>query len=233
MQRADAEGVVLTTGWLSQQPSHVQTAIVRAARLVSFDRGDYILRAGEPPGDLHGVAAGSAGAYIVTRHRGPDLIHIVRTGFWIGGLSLFTGIPRGMSFKALEASVALHLPSGTVRNLIVAEPDIARAIGLIGVEGVQLLEEIASDLLIQRAEHRIAKVLLRVTLGGAGAVLDDAGGFRLTQTQLGEMANASRVMVNRVLSKLAAKGWIALGYNRISIVNRSAVLGLARASERA
>lgn len=72
---------------------------------------------------------------------------------------------------------------------------------------------------IAAGARRIVAVLLRVT-GVLGAIpADRPGGVLLTQHDLGEMANASRHHVNRVLGMLAREGWIATRYNRIRLLD--------------
>jgi CRP-like cAMP-binding protein len=51
----------------------------------------------------------------------------------------------------------------------------------------------------------------------------------LTQSQLGEMANAERQVVNRALKRLEAKGWISVSYGRIEIRDAASLGTFARA----
>jgi CRP-like cAMP-binding protein len=50
----------------------------------------------------------------------------------------------------------------------------------------------------------------------------------LTQSQLGEMGNAERQVVNRALKRLETKGWIRVSYGRIEILDAVAPGTFAR-----
>jgi CRP-like cAMP-binding protein len=76
----------------------------------------------------------------------------------------------------------------------------------------------ARDLLIPDSSRRLAAVLLRVTAMGE-AEPGNRDGYMMTQTELGEMANASRNQVNRVLGTLRRAGLVAVGYNRIRLLD--------------
>jgi CRP/FNR family cyclic AMP-dependent transcriptional regulator len=88
-----------------------------------------------------------------------------------------------------------------------------------------------SDLLIPQADRRIAATLLRLTRADEDERPEDPRGFRLRQAELGEMANASRQIVNRALSRFAGSGWIALGYQRIAVLDPAALAAFANAAE--
>jgi CRP-like cAMP-binding protein len=60
---------------------------------------------------------------------------------------------------------------------------------------------------------------------------DDPRGFFLTQAVLGEMANASRHHVNRVLGDFEREGWIAKSYNHIRVLDADALADFAFAEE--
>ena len=89
---------------------------------------------------------------------------------------------------------------------------------------------VISDLLIAKAPRRVAAVLMRAT--GYGEVeAEHADGFVLTQTQLAQMANCSRHVVNRTFEQLEDEGWIAARYNRVRVLDEKALTDFAYAVE--
>ena len=102
------------------------------------------------------------------------------------------------------------------------------SLGALSIANLDLAITTVRDLLLSRGDQRIAATLLRVT---SDAEPDAPNGYRLTQSELGEMSNTSRQLVNRCLAAFERMGWIKQGYNRISIRNAAALQGFARGSE--
>jgi CRP-like cAMP-binding protein len=78
-----------------------------------------------------------------------------------------------------------------------------------------------SDLMIAQPERRIAAVLLR----SAGARHDPL--VRVSQADLGQMANASRKLVSKALHQFGQSGWVETGYNAIKICDAQALKDFA------
>jgi CRP/FNR family transcriptional regulator, cyclic AMP receptor protein len=224
---AQLERVALSRGWLSGQPSDFQSRILGAARPLEFSKGESLFHAGDAQGGIYGVARGGIGISIPMRDGTMALAHIARAGVWFGHGPLFSRRPRTLSFAATEPSVALYLSLADIDRIAADSPAHARSVGAVADFGSAIAMAVVPDLLIRRAERRIAAVLLRVTTTAEGLSPDDPEGFHLTQSQLGEMANASRDVVNRTLTLLASKGWLDVGYGRILIFDREGLSAFA------
>lgn len=217
MDRAAAECVVLSRGWLAEQAPAFRGALLARAELVTFRKGDIVFQAGDPPGGLYGVAEGSFGVYVVTPHTGPDLSLLLHPGWWYGEGPTLGSASRNATVRAMEPSAALHLPLDLARSLVRSDPEAARSVGLLGQASMRLAIANIADLMIRRADRRVGAVLLRASGALEDSVLRRTGEICLTQTQLAQMANASRDLVNRTLGQFEAAGWVRLGYNRIAI----------------
>ncbi|MBS0644585.1 MAG: Crp/Fnr family transcriptional regulator [Acetobacteraceae bacterium] len=228
MDRAAAERALRAKGWLSEQPAAIQADLLRHARLQHLAPGDYAYQIEDPPGGIYGVAKGGFAISVTADISGPHLAHIARSGTWFGDSSVLTGRPRRVSAQAVEASVALYVPLDPLEHLIQSNAAVARALGSLSSTRFRILAGVVSDLLIRRADRRIAATLLRVTGVLEGERPDDPAGFRLTQSELGEMANASRHLVNRTLGRFEASGWVACSYNRIAIRKPKALAAFVR-----
>jgi CRP-like cAMP-binding protein len=228
MQRAEAERIALAGGWLARQPPVFRAAVLARALLQPFATGAFTYHTGDAPGGIYGVVAGGFAVLAAGRHAGPDLAHIVRPPVWFGHGPVLSGGPRTLSFRAAEPSLTLHVPLAALEDLSSTMPAAPRAIGAITDDSVRIAAEIVSDLLIREPDRRIAATLLRATGASDGAVPDAAAGFRLTQSELGEMANASRHLVNRTLGAFAARGWVTVGYGRIAVQDATALAAFAR-----
>ncbi|MFC7476859.1 Crp/Fnr family transcriptional regulator [Dankookia sp. GCM10030260] len=231
MTLAEAEAILAAKGWLAGQSLRIRRALLDGAKLVHFAKGDYAFRAGDPPGGMHGIAAGSFGIYLSTPFRGPSLSHILHPGWWCGEGPILGGRRRILTAVAMEPSITLHIPFEPGRRLVQSDPEAARSIGMLGQIAMGVAIANVSDLLIQRVDRRVGAVLLRVTGAMEGAELRPTGEVRLTQEQLGCMANVSRNMVNRTLAEFETAGWVRLGYNRLAILDPESLAAFAFARE--
>jgi CRP-like cAMP-binding protein len=185
--------------------------------------GQRLFAAGAPPGGIYGVLTGGIAVEGSTAFHTPRLGHVYRAGDWFGHGPALSGGNRTMGYIALEPGELVTVPLAPLRDLMRDDPDMTRLVGDMANRGTTLAAWIACDLLISDAPRRIAAVLLRVTGAHEGVTPDDPGGFLLTQTVLGEMSNASRHHVNRVLGEFAKAGWITKSYSHIHLLDLEAL----------
>lgn len=206
-------------GWLASQPRAFATEIIARARPRHYARGDILHREGDAPGGIYGLVRGGLGVVATRRSGEPVLGHILRAGSWGGEGPLMTGGARTLTYRATEPSLVLCVPLAALEDLQRLDPSAARRYGAMTELGVQTATAVITDLLIPNAERRIAATLIRTTGAALGLEPEDPQGFIITQTELGEMANASRHHVNRTLQRFRKAGWIASHYNRIALLD--------------
>ncbi len=205
-------------GWLSQQPERFRQQMLDMVVAVHVPRGTPVFSVNGPPGGIYGIISGGIGIEGSGPYNVPRLGHILRAGSWFGHGPVLTGRGhRVQNMRALEDSELAYAPLAPLRALLQSDNEAARCISSIADGGNILGTRIISDLLIPTVPHRIAAVLLRVTGIEDGIEPDHPEGFRITQTELGEMANVSRALVNRVLGDFARAGWITKHYNRLRV----------------
>ncbi|MDO9707182.1 Crp/Fnr family transcriptional regulator [Paracraurococcus lichenis] len=226
MERAQAESILVSRGWLAEQPASVQAEVLRRGDLAPFAKGDWLHRVGDGPGPFYGVVAGSFGTYVGGPQRGPDLTHILRVGWWFGEGPTLGGQARLLGVRAMEESFAWRVPLEAARDLV-RDPLAAQSVGRISVDAMRIAAVNVSDLLIRRTDRRVAAVLLRAAGAIERGVMRPTGDVRLTQGNLAQMANASRDVVNRTLARLEDSGFVRLGYNRVAVLQPEAVAEFA------
>lgn len=227
MDRPEAEAILLSRGWLPAQPPGFQAVLLGQAELRTFRKGEFVFQAGDGPGGLHGVVAGSFGTYVVTPHSPPALSHILHPGWWCGEGPALGGLKRVLTVRAMEPGWTLYLPYEAARALVLSNPEAARSIGQLGQIAMRVAITNVSQLMIRRTDRRIGAVLLRVTGALDGEALVQTGDVRLTQLEIARMANASRNLVNKALAQFEAAGWVRLGYNRIAVLDPAALADFA------
>jgi CRP/FNR family transcriptional regulator, cyclic AMP receptor protein len=227
VDRRQAEAILLSRGWLPAQPAEFQATLLGKAELRWFRKGEFVFQAGDGPGGLHGVVAGSFGTYVVTPYSAPALSHILHPGWWCGEGPALGGLKRVLTVRAMEPGCTMYLPYEAARALVLSNPEAARSIGTLGQVALRVAIVTVSQLMIRRSDRRIGAVLLRVTGALDEEVLAPTGDIRLTQVEIARMANASRNLVNKALAQFEAAGWVRLGYNRIAVLDPAALAEFA------
>lgn len=215
-------------GWLSRQPLDQRKRVLGICRRIAFNAGEDIVHIGDDGGGIYGVLSGGVGSIAMTNITGPNLGHIMRPGTWFGEGPLLTGRSRTMTFRAMEETEVVLVPLSSLRPLMAMDPAFAGMIAQLTEDAVQSSITVACELLIKDAPRRLAATLLRVTAVLEGVVSAYPQGFRISQTDLGEMCALSRNHTNRILSDLQAHGLVTLSYNHIGIIDPQGLAAFAR-----
>lgn len=218
-------------GWLSFQPAEFRQEVLRRAHTRRIAAGATIYAEGDPPGGLYGIAVGSIAGFARHGHGPLRQLEIIPRGHWFGSGPMLTGRPRTLGFQAHEPSLLAHLPLAAIRELERLDPANSRRLATVTEVGNGRLARIACDLAIPDNARRIAAVLLRVTGAEEGLTPFYPQGFPLTQAMLGEMANASRNLVNKAFAWFEAEGWIEVGYNRVRLIDWKAISNFVNGDE--
>jgi CRP-like cAMP-binding protein len=92
-----------------------------------------------------------------------------------------------------------------------------RRFAQIAIGNLDLALGVVADLMIGQPERRIAAVLIR------SAGLQDERTVRLSQAELGRLANVSRKLVNRALQRFAAASMVLPRYGAVQILDMQAL----------
>jgi CRP-like cAMP-binding protein len=226
IDRAEAERLILARGWLADQSDDMRRSTLKVARLILCPAGDFVFHAGDSEGGLYGVVSGGVGVHLPAETGEMLLAHVLRSGAWFGYGPLVRGQMRRLSFSLMEPSLLFHLPLASAQEIAGRSPLHQRAVLSVSEYGMDIATRVVETLLIRKSDRRIAATLLRVA---PPEETSDGLEIQLTQAQLGEMANADRQVVNRVLKRLEAEGWLHVSYGRIRITDPSAIRSFVRA----
>jgi CRP/FNR family cyclic AMP-dependent transcriptional regulator len=206
-----AEQTLSRRGWLARQPESFQRLVFDDCLLQHLERGAPVYHLGDPPGGIYGIAAGALAVSIAPGESGPYLAHLATAGFWVGEGPFLTGEPRRVGLVAATDCVLMNLPLHAMEQMAADDPATIRRFAQIAISNLDLALRVISDLMIAQPERRIAAVLVR----SAGA--QDEPTIRVSQTELGRLANASRKLVNKAIRQFAAAGWVEPRYGAIQI----------------
>lgn len=209
---------ILTTGWLKDKPREFQEAILTHARILRYEPGSYTHHIGDEPGGFYGIIDGSFGVITHNAVSGTVMGHIMRRGDWFGQRSMVVGKPRSLAFRAMEQATAFYVSLQAVEKISQNLPEARWHFISLAEHNLEITIRIISDLLIHGSEKRIAAILLRI----AGIVEEDhleaIYQISLTQSDLAEIANVSRHVVNATVRTFESRGWISIGYGKVTIL---------------
>lgn len=214
MKRADAEHLVLKSGWLAERPAEARSEILSRCRLLQPKPGYFLRFAEDEPGGIYGVASGGVGIQLPQPREGLVLVNISRRGTWFGYGPVGKVSRWPMSYQVMEPSVLLHLPLPQLREIQTSRPWMQPHLQALTDFGLERAIANVTNLMIRNPARRIAASLLRIAP-------DEGDGLPTTiaisQEQLGEIANAARDVVNRALKQFEAKGWVTVGYRSVTL----------------
>ena len=217
--RDSACKVVASKGWLRHTPASFRLAVLERCRLEQFAAGTPVYSIGDEPGGMFGIVAGCLGVSVAPGEEGPYTAHFAMPGTWFGQAAAFTRQPRRVGLTATRETELLHLPLCAIDEIVRRDPAAWRFFGLITIDHLDHAMGGSDDLMIRDHVKRFLAVLLR--LGNCRHVSPRDGRpieVDTSHEDLAHMANVARTTAGAILRKLAANGYVALSYRRISIL---------------
>ncbi len=198
-------------------------------RLLLFEktaeRGDFIVREGEPPSDvLFFVVAGAVKVFQTSAEGKEQILSVVRPGESFNEVPIFDGRPSPASIQAMGPVTLYGLRRNDLQSALWEHPQLATNIIKALAERVRQLMSLVEDLSFRHVIGRIARLLLE----NAGVSGDSQN--RLTQQEMAAMAGTAREVVGRSLRALEDEGLIRLERHRIVITDEEALRKKVRAN---
>jgi CRP-like cAMP-binding protein len=179
--------------------------------------GRVLFVEGDPSEHLVVVRSGRL-RVLVSSDRGDELaLAVLGAGEVLGELSVIDGMQRSATVEALEASVVLLLPAAEVRTVLLANPPALLAVARQLATQVRRVSGSAADLVFLDLPRRLAKLL--VTQAGDRSVVE----LGMSQSGLAAQLGTTRQSVNRALSGLARRGWIAIDGSSVTVRDAAAL----------
>jgi CRP/FNR family transcriptional regulator, nitrogen oxide reductase regulator len=130
--------------------------------------------------------------------------------------------------QALEDSSALAIRSDQFRALLETRPHLAFGMMKLMTGYIQEMQERYREMVTEKVEQRIARVLLRLA-GQSGERVEEGVLIELpfSRQDLAEMAGTTLYTVSRTLSAWERQGLITTGRERVTLTNPHALMKLA------
>ncbi len=221
----DAREMARNSRWLLAQPGDFAQRLLAHASLRHYRKRQVICGIDDETQGLHFLVRGAVDVW-VPRPTGELIpIHLVPARHWFGGIGAMTGHAGLAAHHACTSSWALSIPRSAIRTLEAEHPSFRQAFLDLLAASVRDMMEMTSDLVGLDAEKRVIAKL--VTLSGmeGRAALDKEGyALPVSQSELAMVSSVSRATTNAILAKLEKAGILRLGYRKVLVLKRSALL---------
>lgn len=204
-------------------PVQELSVIAAKALMRTYDRGQFVHRAGDPSDKLFIVHHGKIKVYRLADNGKEQLVRILGAGDFAGELALFSSAQQDSYAEAMEPSQVCTIYQHDVRGLLLRYPDI----------GLHVLAELSQRLATsEKQTAAIATASINARL--AQYLVDRAqreGGQRfslpMSRRHLASFLGTTPETVSRRLGEFEEAGWILQsGQRQITILDRDALLKL-------
>lgn len=184
-----------------------------AQRLVprTFSPDQVIFHLGDPGGLLYIISSGKVKISNSTPEGQEALLAILGTGDFFGELALLDDAPRSATAEAIEATETLTLHRDEFTHFLNGNPDFAYHVMHTLAKRIRHLNDQISDVFFLDLNGRLARTLINLAKDHGRSV--DEGmliDITLTQTDLAEMTGATRVSINKTLSRFRSARWVQI-----------------------
>lgn len=208
-------------GWLASTPDGFQSAILERCIWQRVEPHVTLTHGGDAEGGMVGLVSGAVSIISAIGPSDTPVAHVARAPFWFGERPAMGDRARTITVVTRTVCDIVLLPQNAINTVIATNPGWWRLVGLLTLDGVLLLTQIATDLLIADSRRRCVAVLLRVAgCRTEGNERCDAG---IGQDELAAMANMSRQTTGTILRGLQVLGALELGYRTISVTDPAAL----------
>jgi len=185
-----------------------QRAIMRA-----FAKNTVVVSEGDRADSLYIVLSGRVRAYVSDDQGKEMFLSEAGKGEYFGEMALDEG-PRSASVITLEPTRLLVVPKDDFAAFLAKSPEFALHLVRKLIRRVRALTHDVKSLALMDVYGRVARMLLDLAVERDGAlVIED----RPTQQEMANRIGASREMISRILTELAAGGYIEVARDRITI----------------
>jgi CRP-like cAMP-binding protein len=180
--------------------------LAKTCRWHTYERGEEILRYGDPPNHVFFLVSGRVRANIHSESGKTVILRDLKTGDIFGEIAAIDRSPRSASVEALEAATVAMLTFSQFENLLLKEPRVALAtLRHIAGEHRRLSQRVLefSTLVVQnRIQAELLRLAAEVDRQGAQPLLSPAPSL----SDIANRASTHREAVSREVSRLTSIG---------------------------
>lgn len=206
--------------WFAALTALQQQQLVRAGKRRQLNAQQALFGRGDPFCGLYVVLTGQLLISGLHQSGQQALLTLISPGQWLGEIALFDQKSRTHDAVALQDTVLWFIPKAVLAQLVHTEPLWWQAFGQLLTVKLRMLFVELEDRAVLSAPQRLARRLCLLSQQQAR--------IPLSQEQLGQLLSLSRQTTNQLLRQFAHAGYIQTSYGCIEVLNRVALLEIAR-----
>ena len=195
--------------------------VLAMARRRQFKRGEILFHEGDPADTVHFIAEGRVMARRTSPMGDSVAFRVIGPGRALGDVAVVsTAQRRSSTVTALEPTTTLSLTFGEFAQLCAAHPGIQTHLATLLAARVKRLSDHLLEALFLPTDRRVVRRLLDLCEQYESGP-DRPVVIPLTQTDIAELAGATRPSTNRVLRALETEGLLRLRRGQVEVVDRA------------
>jgi CRP/FNR family transcriptional regulator len=183
----------------------------------TLQRGEVILREGEPSDILYFVVAGAVKIFKTSSQGKEQILSIARPGEALNDIPVFDGGANPTNAQTLGPVTLYSINKDKLQSIMQQYPKVALNATRVLAQRMRQLVSLVEDLSFRHVLGRVTKILL------SHAGDSDGTKEHLTQQEMAAMAGTAREVVARSLKALEEQGHIRLERHRIVITDRKSL----------
>ena len=199
------------------------SSIAALATRRQFSKGTVVFSQGDEPDALYGIVAGKIRISASSQSGQEVFLSYMEPGDTFGEIAVMDGLPRTATATVVEDAALIMIQRSEFLRLLRNEPVLSLQLIELLCKRLRWTSELIEESAFLDGEARLAKRLLILsTLHGR---LNKANQIELSisQDDLAHFLGVSRQAVNQYLREWQRKSWVALGRNRITILDAEAL----------
>ncbi len=197
----------------------------------SLGTGAIVFSQGDAGDALYGVVTGRVRISALGADGREVFLNEMEPGDTFGEIALLDGATRTATATAIARSELLLIGREGFLGLLRREPELSFHLLELLCQRIRWTSGIAEDSALLDSPGRLARRLLALghqrARGAPGPIQ-----ITLSQQEISRYLGLSRQIVNQYLQLWKARGWVALGRGRITVLDAGALQGLAGGGRR-
>ena len=202
-------------------PAEDLITISRKAQMRTFDRGEFIHRAGDRSDHLFIIHRGKVKVYRLSESGKEQLLRILEPGDFIGELALFSDFQQDSYAETLEKSQICAIARSDLRALMLSHPSIGLHVMAELAERLGASEKQTAVIATETIDTRIGLYLASLAEKSKSSEIT----LPMTRKHLASYLGTTPETISRRFTEFEERGWITQsGQRTITILDLDALL---------
>lgn len=197
-------------------PKDAWQPFLQAGQPRAYSKGKILYSQGDHADCFYYIVSGQVRTFISSTDGNERLLTIYKQGDILGEAAFFDECPRVSSAQLTVDSRVIAIDRPALERCMQQDPALTFSLLKYLSGTVRMLSTHLDAASFLPANKRIIRLLLNMDAGASHAI-------SVTHEDLGYSLGISRVTVSRILSTLSKRGWIALGYGKITLLDRESL----------